>query len=175
MEPGGVRALRVRVEELPHARALAPIGPHQDPGAGRNPPALLFPGQDVFRTQQEIGILRDLWRHIDDAGRPDEALHRDGITGVVRQVFAGDPVHGSVEVRARVLAQVEGVPVPGRSPLVVPREDFDRQARRGGEERGQLDHRRVRPQGLGEIDDLQAAGYEVVHQAHQDLRHGNSP
>ena len=72
---------------------------------------------------------------VDDAGRTDEAPGRNGVAGVVRQVPARDPVHGSVEVRARVLAEVQGVPVPARPLVVVARDLLDRYPWRRGEDR----------------------------------------
>ena len=103
--------------------------------------------------EQEIGIGRDLLRAVDHAGGCDEELRRDCVGMSVRQLAAGDPVRRRVEMRAGMLAAGDVVPVPGRAALVVARDLLDPERLRGGQGRRQLDHRRRRPQWLGQIDD----------------------
>src|SRR6185369_4200567 len=85
-----------------------------------------------------------------------------------------DPMDRSVEVRARVLAEMERVPIPARTLVVVLGDHLDRHPRRGGELRRQADHRRVRSEGLREIDDADAAGVELGHELLEDA-HRRSP
>ena len=89
---------------------------------------------------------------------PTKRARRNRVAGVVRQVLAGHPVDGRIEVRAGVLAEAERVPVPRRPLVVVLRDDVDRHARRRGEHRRQPDHRRVGAERLRQIDDRQRAG-----------------
>src|SRR6185312_13317118 len=97
----------------------------QDPGAWRDAAVLLFPGDDVFFLQEEIGIGGSLLAAVDDERGPDEALGLDRVDRVVRQILAGHPVDRRIEVGAGVLAAGKVVPVPGRSALVVARDLFD--------------------------------------------------
>src|SRR6185436_13944334 len=110
----------------------------------------------------------------DHAGRTDEAPRGDRVAGIVRQVLAGNPVDRSVEVGAGVLAEMEGVPVPARAFVVVPGNHLDRHPGRGGELRRQTDHRSVRTEGLGQIDDPDTSGVELGHELLEDA-HRRSP
>jgi hypothetical protein len=76
-----------------------------------------------------------------------------------------------IEVRARVLAEPQRVPVPRRPLLVVPRNLIDRHARRRGENRRQVDDRRRRTERLREVDDLDRAVRERVGELRQNRRH----
>ena len=93
-------------------------------------PCVGLPRPDALGREQEVLVLLHVRRHIDHARRPDEASGRDRVAGVVGQVLAGDPVHRRVEVRARVLAHAERVPVPRRALVVEARDHFDRHAGR---------------------------------------------
>ena len=111
--PGGSRECAGRLPPtLRNVRgvgALAPVGAQQHPGARRNAAVLTLPRQDALGCQQEVGVRRRLARHVDHAGRADEAAGGNRVAGVVGQILAGDPVHRRVEVRAGVLAQRRSV------------------------------------------------------------------
>src|SRR5712691_2500440 len=92
---------------------------------------LALPLLDALYGQQEVCILRYIGGYIDDAGRTYKLAHRNGVGGIVRQIFTCDPVDRRVEVRAGMLAQVQHIPVPGRATSVVARDLADGQCRRG--------------------------------------------
>ena len=114
-------------------------------------PCFASQSPDESSRQQEIGILRRFLGAIDDESRPDEALGRDAVGGVVRQVLARDPVHRRVEVRAGVLAAGEVVPVPGRAALVVARHLLDAERPRLAHLRRQRDAGEFRRQCLRKV------------------------
>ena len=94
---------------------------------------------------------------IDDAGRRDEVFDRQGIGRIVRQVAAGDPVNGSVEMGAGMLAEAHIVPVPSRSAVVVARDLLHAKRPALAHLRRQHDRREIRRQRLCQIDDVNAA------------------
>ena len=73
---------------------------------------------DAPDGEQVVRVVARLGRHVDDAGRRHQLLHVYRFGSVVRVVLAGDPVDRRVEVRARVFAAGDVVPVPGRPALV---------------------------------------------------------
>ena len=77
---------------------------------------------------------------------------------------------GRVEVRARVLATLKPVPVPGRAALVVARELVQAEARRVVPLRWQRQNRRVGGERRGQVNNAQASGLEFLDQLHQDVR-----
>src|SRR6266849_5793278 len=80
-----------------------------------------FPRFDTLDGQQEIRRLLHIGCDINYTGGADELARRDGIGGVVWQVFTGDPVDRRVEMRTCVLAQVHDVPVPGWPATIIAR------------------------------------------------------
>jgi hypothetical protein len=131
---------------------------------------LRFPGQHMLAGEQEVGVLRGGLAAVDHAGGADKAGDRDRVGGVGGQVFAGDPVHRRVEVGAGVLAQADGVPVPGGAFVVVVGDFLHGDAGRGGEDRRQTDDRRLWPERLGEVDDLDLAAAQFLDQQREDGR-----
>src|ERR1051326_729137 len=105
--------------------ALGPVGAHQNPGFRRDASVLPFPTLDPVHSEKEVGILLRFVTAIQNRRRADEALGRDAVGGVLRQVLARDPVDRRVEVRAGVLAAGEVVPIPGGPALVVARHLLD--------------------------------------------------
>src|SRR5437763_1272024 len=83
------------------------------PRARRDAAVLLLPLAGEVLGQQEVRVGRRLLAAIDDERRADEALGRNAVDGVVRQVLARHPVNRRVEVCAGVLAAGKVVPVPG--------------------------------------------------------------
>ena len=126
-------------------------------------------------ASRKSGLLLDVGRDVDHARRTDELAHRNRVARVVRQIAARDPVDRRVEVRAGVLAEAQRVPVPRRPPLVVARDDVDRDAGRRPEHRRQADDRRLGPERLRQIDDLQPARGQIVDELRQRGRHRASP
>src|SRR5437879_12812494 len=89
----------------------------EEPGARGDAPMLLLPVLYIFNAEQEIGALADLPGDIDDAGGRDKVAWLNGISRVIGEILACDPVDRGIEVRPSVLAQIEDVPVPGRAAL----------------------------------------------------------
>src|SRR5215472_16891420 len=121
MEAWRMRTIRAGVEEGLAPLSFAPACMHQHPGAIGNTPVLALPGLDMRDFKQKSRGFFNLGGDIDDTGRPDKTAYRYGVGGVIGQVFARNPVHRSVKMRAGVLAQIEHIPVPGRSTLVITR------------------------------------------------------
>src|SRR6266540_4104842 len=95
-----------------------------------------LPGPDVVDLEQEVRVLRGVLREIQHGSRPDQPTRRRRCD--VLAVLAGDPVPGRIEVRARVLAGTEVVPVPGRTAFVVAADLFELELRRLPELRRKL-------------------------------------
>ena len=115
VEPRGVRAVGVRVDERGRIGPPAPSRPQQHPGARGDPAVRALPRLDPLDRQQKIRIPVHLARHVDDAGGADEAARRDRVARVVGEILPRHPVHGRVEMRAGVLAEAQRVPVPRRA------------------------------------------------------------
>src|ERR1043165_1137062 len=110
---------------------------------------LLLPLEQEWLGEEEIRIFLRLFAAIDDERRADEALRRNAVDGVVRQILARDPVHRRIEMRAGVLAAGKVVPVPGWPALVVMRHLLDAERPRLPHLRWQRDRRKFGRQGLG--------------------------
>ena len=117
VEARAVGAIVADVQKVVRIGAAAPAGAQQHPRARGNAPVLRLPSR---ATAPASAGSRDRCRprlvtSITHAG-PDEAPGRNRVAGVVGQILAGDPVDGRVEVRARVLAEVQACsstsPVP---------------------------------------------------------------
>jgi len=91
---------------------------------------LRFPGLDVIHGEQEVRILLNLLRAIDDIDGADEFLGRDRVCRAVLVILAGDPMLGRVEMRARMFAKLQPVPGPERALVVVMRDGVDLHLRR---------------------------------------------
>ncbi len=115
------------VEKCLGVAALGPVGADQHPGVGGDAAVLPLPILHDRLGEQKVRVLARLPSHIDDAGRPDEALHRDIVRGVVRIILAGDPVNRRVKMGARMLAAGEVVPVPGRTARIIARDLLQRE------------------------------------------------
>ena len=103
-----MRAGLVGVEEFGfRAVALVPVGAHHHPFAGVDGAVLGFPGLDVIDGEEEVVIGGGFLRTVYDIDRADEILRRNGVGGAVRVVLAGDPVLRRVEMRARMLTQLQ--------------------------------------------------------------------
>ena len=89
-----------------------------------------LPGFDEGDGQQEVRIRVALGRAVDHHGRGDEFVRINRVDCIVGQVFAGDPMDRGIEMRARVLAGREVVPIPGRPALVIARDFFQASAPR---------------------------------------------
>src|SRR5262249_10582424 len=114
----GVRAVLVGVQErVLVVRARVPSGAVQQPAALGQRAVLALPGADVLDVQQEVRVLAGLRGEVQHRGRTDQPPRRYGCDVVA--ALAADPVTRRVEVRARVLAGPEVVPVPGRPAFVV--------------------------------------------------------
>ena len=129
---------------------------------------LLLPSLDVRNSEHEILILGGFARAIDHAGASDEIARIDRIDGVVGPVAAGNPMDWRIEMRTRMLAATEVVPVPfSAATLVVTRDLLDLKRCALPELRRQHQRRKVRRQGLGEIDDAEAGARDVVDEIRQ--------
>src|SRR5579884_4402946 len=100
---------------------LAPSCPYQQPRARRQASILAFPLLYALDSEQKVWILLDIGADINYAGRANEPGWWNGIGSVVGQVFARHPVNGRVEMRSRVFAQVQRVPVPRGAAFIVAR------------------------------------------------------
>ena len=118
-------------------------------------PCCVLPRLEVGDGQQVAGVLGALGRLVDDDRRPDEPARLD--RGDVLAVLAADPVDRGVEVGPGVLADLQHVPRPGGTGVVVAAEAPPRELRRVRERLGQGDDRRVLAQRLREVDDLHGA------------------
>src|ERR687895_2643304 len=125
---------------------------------------------DVVHLEEVVGVRAGLSRPVDHDRRPDQVPGRNLVHVVL--VLARDPVDRRVEVRADVLAALEPVPVPGRSPLVVPTELVQSEPGRVRERRRQLDDRGLLGQRLREVNHLDGARPERVDQRRQRVGHG---
>ncbi len=137
-------------------RALQPVRSSTHAPAGIRPCAV---SQDWTRSgvSRKSGLAAHIRRYIDDASRADEFARGDRVGSVLGQILAGDPVDRRVEMRARVLAEGQDVPVPRRPAGVVARDLGERQPRRRREDRRQIDHRRLGAECRGEVDDAESA------------------
>ena len=169
---GRVRPLVIDVEEFGFTVvALVPVGAHQHPGVGRDVAVRLLPGLHAVDGEQKIVVLRGFGRAIDDTGRPDEILGRNGVGGVVRMVLAADPVHRRVEMRAGMLAELQPIPRPERPVLVVMRDRMNLDRRRVlADLRRQLDQRRVGPERRGKVHHFDGAGSKRRRELSEKLR-----
>ena len=73
---------------------------------------LFLPSFDPRHREYEVLIGGGFARAIDHAGAGDEIAWIDGVDRVVGPVAAGDPMDWRIEMRSRVLAATEVVPVP---------------------------------------------------------------
>jgi len=78
------------------------------------------------------------------------------VDGAAGKIAAGDPMRRRVEMGAGVLAHRNVVPVPGRAAMVVARDFLDPERLRLAEFGRQHDGRKIRVEGLREIDDPQS-------------------
>lgn len=104
METGRMRAIGSNIQKGFAAYAFAPASMNQHPRAGRDAPVLALPGFDMFNLQEKVLGSLDFGGDIDHTGGPDKSGDGNGVGGVIAQVFAGNPVHRRIEMRARVLA-----------------------------------------------------------------------
>ena len=116
---GGVWAVVTEIDVLGRIGAPGPAGAEENPGARHDFSVGGFPFLDMSGGQEKIGIFLDVFGYVEDAGGADEFFRRDAIDGRGRQVLAGDPVDGSIEMGAGVLAGFEGVPIPEGAARVV--------------------------------------------------------
>src|SRR5271169_1997981 len=121
--------------------------------------------------QKEIGIFLDVFGYVDDTGGADEFSWWDAVDGRVREVLAGNPVDGSVEMGAGVLAGLEGVPIPEGAAGIVAGEFAEGEGRSVVPLGGEREEGRGGTQWEGEIDDAQAAGVESFDELEKDFRH----
>src|SRR4051794_23012319 len=119
---------------------------------------LRFPLPDVVDLYQEVRVLSRLGRDVEDGRHSDEVRRGDGAD--VLPLAPGDPVNRRVEVGAGVLAGSEVVPIPGRTGVVVARDQLELETRRLTELLGQLEDGGVVRQGSGQVDDFDRAGGE---------------
>ena len=121
----------------------------------------LLPGFHAVDGEEEVRVLGKLCRAVDDAHRRHKIFHRDGVGAAVFVVAAADPVHRSVEMSARMLAELEPVPGPVRPGFVVVRNcmNFDRR-RVGADLRRQFDQWRFRTKRRGQVHHFDGTGRE---------------
>ena len=156
----GVRAVPVGVGEGRRVVAAGrPAGPKQQPAAVRQRPVLLLPVVEVLDVEQVVRVLGCFLHLVDDDGRADELVHRD--LGDVFLVLAGDPVVRGVQVRTRVLAGADVVPVPGGTAVVVAADFLKLEGLRLPPLRRKLQDRRVGVQWRGEVNDLDLTGEKL--------------
>src|ERR1700722_2981397 len=169
--PWRMRTLVVSVEEcLSRPVALVPVGAQHHPTAGLDAAMLTLPFFYAVGSEHIVRILRGFLRAIDDADGRDEVLDGDSIGRAVLIILAGDPVHGRVEMRAGVLAELEPAPRPKWSVLIVMR-DLVHFHRRGvlANLRRQKEHRRVGPERSSEVDDLDRPRQQGGGEIRKDL------
>src|SRR5262249_25711011 len=133
MKAGRVGAIGADVEEGLRALAVRPVRADQYPGMRRNAAMARLPLEQSLAGHQKVGIPCGLLRDVDHTGRPDEAVDRDVVCGIVGVVLAGDPVDRRIEMRTGMLAAGDVVPVPGGPTRVVARDLLQREGLRGGE------------------------------------------
>jgi hypothetical protein len=114
-----------------------------------------LPLPDVLDLDEEVRVLGGLRGDVEHHRRSDELARRD--RGDVVLALPRDPVVGSVEVGAGVLAAAKVVPVPRRSAVVVPADLLELELRGLPELGRKLDHRRARGERRREVDDLDGA------------------
>src|SRR4051812_17942109 len=171
MKSGRVWAVLADVQKFLGGRPLAPPGSKQHPRVLRHAAVRRLPSLEVLWRQQIVRVRLDVTRDVDDACWSHEPTRLDRVAAVVRQIFAGDPVHRRVEMRTGVLSHVDRVPVPRGAFVVVLRDDVDRHTRRRREDRRQANHRRIGPEPLREVDDAQATGVELGDELLEDRGH----
>ena len=144
-------------------RVLQPVRSSTHAPAGMRPCAV---SQDWTRSgvSRKSGLACTSARHVDDASGADEFARRDRVGRILGQILAGDPVDRRVEVRARVFAEGQDVPVPGRPTVIVARDLGERQPRRRREDRRQIDHRRLGAEWRGEVHDANPPCVQLFHQ-----------
>src|SRR5580700_4884207 len=118
---------------------------------------LSLPLPDALWGQQIVWIFCHLCADVDDTGGTDKVLRRNAVHGVVRKIFPRDPMHWSIKMGASVLAGLKRIPVPGGAALIVVRQLPDLERGRVVELRWQRQQRRLRTQGLSQIDNPQSA------------------
>src|SRR5437660_802903 len=146
VEAGRMCAIGAYIEKLFAALALAPAGLQQDPCSGRYATMLALPLLNTIDAQQEILGLLYLGGCVDNTAGADKFARRNRIGGIVGQILAGHPVNWRVEVRPRVLAHIDNIPIPAGAALIVTRNLGQGDAGRRCENRWQVDHWRLWPQ-----------------------------
>ncbi len=122
-----------------------------------------FPGLDVVDGEQEVRVGRGLLGEVEHVDRADELLDGERVGRAVGIVLAGYPVDRRVEMRAGMLAELQPVPGPPGTVLVVGGDGVDLDLRRVDRElRRQLDQRRVGTEHGGEVHHLDAAGKKLA-------------
>src|SRR6267143_1061583 len=133
---------------------------------------LFFPLLYPCNREKKIRILRGLAAAVQDAGRTDEALRRNRVGGVVRQILSRHPVDRRVEMRAGVLAAGKIVPVPGGAALVVARHFLDAERPGLAHLRRERDLRELWRKRLREVDHPDSScrqfANEIIENAHED-------
>src|SRR5256885_13068755 len=124
VEAGAVWSVLTRVDERSAISALAPSRAQQHPCATRNFTVLLFPRFEMRWCKQIVFVLRHFGAHINHARGADELLGGNRGRRVVGRIFARNPVHRCIEMRAGVLAHADRVPIPTRTLVVIMRNDF---------------------------------------------------
>src|SRR5215213_9623211 len=118
----------------------------------------VFECAKVIDGEQVVGVFGAFGGTVDHDRGGDEVVGRH-----LRDVFvvaAADPMYGRVEVRARVLADLEPVPRPRGPALVVVADLVPLQLRCLRELVGKLNHRGALVQRLGQVNDLDGAASE---------------
>src|ERR671914_1348965 len=106
----------------------------------------------VINGEQVVGVLGALGGPVDHDRRANEVSGRH-----LRDIFAlaaTDPMYGRVEVRARVLADLEPVPGPRGAPLIVAADLVPLHRGSLRELLGQPDNRGALVQRLGQVNYL---------------------
>ena len=126
-----------------------------------------LPSLDIGDLQYEVRIRRRLRRQVDDAGGGDEVYRVDRIDRGARQVLAGNPMDGRVEMRSRMLTHRDVVPIPGRAALVVARDFLDAERRALPQFQRHHDGRKIGRERMRQIDDRDPALGNGAHEGEE--------
>src|ERR1700677_2046064 len=178
--PGRMRAVVAKIGVVGRG-PLRPVGAHQRPGARRDLPVRALKGLDIRDLQQIVRVRGGCGRAVDHAGGGDEIFRIDRIDRACGKIAAGDPMRRGIKMGAGMLAHRNVVPVPGRPAMVVVRDFLDPERLRLAEFWRQHDGRKIRVEGLSEIDDPQSPlgdrgreGHELGHSVSCRSRRGSS-
>ena len=76
-------SILVNIGEILGIRYFSPIGAHEKPTSGGNQAVFLFPFKQEIFCQEEVSIIGNLSRAVDDTSGGDEIFQRNSIDCII--------------------------------------------------------------------------------------------